>query len=298
MRKTVAAVMLMLLAPAAFAGTTLAEISWSKLKAEGKLRAGEVVSRDGLDMLKVTNSKDTPLRLTVLKLETPRVSETSYSLRGTVAYEDVAGKAYLEMLSCFPQPTGGPYYTRTVAEGGPLQYLTGTSYPRDIELPFNLGPKDPKPIKIELNVFAPGKGTIYIGPMRLLQTKPPVRVQPSMGHAIRDKELGRKGGYIGSYIGGLGALMGLIGGTIGTLCGMGKARRLVLGMVWFMIVFGGLCILAGMVSIVTHQWWVVYVPLLYLGLLTTLIAGVLLPGIRRRYDELELRRISAQDAMG
>lgn len=92
--------------------------------------------------------------------------------------------------------------------------------------------------------------------------------------------------------------MGIIGGIIGGLSAKGNAPRPVMGLTWFLLIFGGVCTITGIVAAATHQWWVKYVPALYLGLMLIFVAGSIVPGLRRRYQELELRRMSAQDSGG
>ena len=111
-----------------------------------------------------------------------------------------------------------------------------------------------------------------------------------------ERELGRIGGTFGGIVGGFGGLVGILGGLIGTLSGMGKARAFVMGTMKLLIGLGILLLIAGLVLVVTGQWWVFYVPLFFMGLLLLAIMVPLLPVVRMRYDQLELRRISAQDA--
>jgi hypothetical protein len=97
-------------------------------------------------------------------------------------------------------------------------------------------------------------------------------------------------------IGGIGgSIVGCIGGLIGTLAGLGRARRLALGLAWATIVFGLACLLAGAVAISLAQPYAVWYPLLLGGGISAGVMGSLLRTLRRRYAEIELRRMAAMD---
>ncbi len=97
-------------------------------------------------------------------------------------------------------------------------------------------------------------------------------------------------------IGGIGgSIMGCVGGLIGTLAGLGRARRLTLGLAWASIVFGLACLVAGVVAISLSQPFAVWYPLLLGGGISAGVMGSLLHTLRRRYAEIELRRMAAMD---
>ena len=89
--------------------------------------------------------------------------------------------------------------------------------------------------------------------------------------------------------------MGCIGGLIGTLSGLGRARRLTLGLARATIVFGLACLVAGTVAISLAQPYAVWYPLLLGGGICTGVMGFGLRTLRRRYAEIELRRMAAMD---
>ena len=102
----------------------------------------------------------------------------------------------------------------------------------------------------------------------------------------------RQAGLIGGIA---GSVVGVLGGVIGTLAGFGRARRLVLGLVAAMIIFGVACLLAGIVAVAMSQPYAVYYPLLLMGLICTLVFGLNYPMIRRSYAQRELRKMEALD---
>ena len=100
-------------------------------------------------------------------------------------------------------------------------------------------------------------------------------------------------------MGGIGgAIIGCLGGLIGLLAGKGKARNFVLATIKIFIVLGILSLMAGVVAIVSGQPYAVWYPLLLLGFILTLVFSLNLPSIQRRYDELEIRRMTSIDATG
>ena len=102
----------------------------------------------------------------------------------------------------------------------------------------------------------------------------------------------RTGGMIGGI---LGSGVGLLGALIGTLGGVGIARRLVLGLMTAAFLAGLLLLGAGVAALVYSQPYAVWYPLLLTGILCSSIMGGLLPVLRRRYEQLELRKMTSMD---
>lgn len=281
-------VMLLLAGSTTFAGGK--DNIWSEMVAHGDLKASQVVKQGGADMLKITNTTDRELRFEVFAGDKAIITESSYAISGEVEYKGVQGHAYLEMLSYFPPPNTGPFFSRTLSSSGLTGWLTGTGHKR-FEVPFFLRKGDPKPIKLGFYVVLPGRGTVYLGPIKLVQGG----LESPQEQNVR---LGRMGGTLGGIFGGFGGLVGILGAIIGILAGKGKARTFVLGTVKALIGTAVLLLIAGIVLIMTGTWWVLCLPFFFMGLLLLAIMAPMLPMIRQRYDQLELRRISAQDAMG
>lgn len=294
--------MILLMASTALAGEMAGMVgTWSDMRARHALMNGEVVNRNGVEMLKLTNKTGREWRAEVFEIDLPnnarRAMQSSYAITGEVEYEDVEGMGYLEMLSYFPPPKSGPFFSRTLSPSGPTGWLTGSGR-RKFEVPFFLSKGDAKPIKLEFNLVLPGKGTIYLSPVKLVLNRPGIDGRVVFGKWRSPQELGRMGGTLGAILGAFGGLVGILGGIIGVLAGRGKARAFVLGTMRTLIGTGILFLIVGLVLAVTRQWWVFYVPFFFMGLLLLAIVTPMLSMMRRHYDELELRRISAQDAMG
>ncbi len=145
----------------------LATYDWKSLAAEG--RTGEHVpqSLDGRTVLKIENLKNAPMQAHLLTIEKPPIGATKYALRGEIRYENVQGRAYLEMWSVFPN---GRYFSRTLGDpgSGPMSQLAGTSAWREFTLPFD-STGESVPIRIEVNLFLPGRGVVFVGPLSLME---------------------------------------------------------------------------------------------------------------------------------
>lgn len=118
-----------------------------------------------------------PRTVTVLTLDNPGIARTRYALLGDVAYENVDGRACLEMWSDFPG--GGHFFSRTLGDNGPMMAITGTSAKRPFMLPFNSNPGT-VPNKLTLNVVMPGKGKVTLSDIRLVEN-----AEPTSGPAAR-----------------------------------------------------------------------------------------------------------------
>jgi len=86
----------------------------------------------------------------------------------------------------------------------------------------------------------------------------------------------------------MGALIGIVGGR-------GKARRFVMALLWALAACGAILLAGGMTALVRSQPYHVYYPLVLLGSLMLGISLGLVPVMKRRYAQSELRKISAMD---
>jgi hypothetical protein len=103
----------------------------------------------------------------------------------------------------------------------------------------------------------------------------------------------------GGMIGGIGgSVIGCFGGLLGCLAGMGKARKFVLTATKIFIVLGIFLTIAGLVAVVLKQPYAVWYVLLLSGVILTSVFWTNLRPIKRRYDDLEIRRMASIDAMG
>jgi len=257
--------------------------SWPELQRVGRLLAGEV-QPDG--WLRIDSPGHRGGTVRVLALDQPGLSGKRYGLTGSVRYRNVRPDAYLEMWSVFGE--GGRYFTRTMAPAGPLAALKGDSDARSFTLPFFLRAGDRPPQRVELNVVFSGGGTVWLGPIRLVEYaagEDPLAVPGAWWD-------GRTAGWLGA-IGG--SLIGLFGAVLGALVGLGRARQFVLASVHTLLALGACSLTAGLLALWLGQPYAVYYPLLLFGIVLTAVFGFSVRTVRRRYEQLELQRMAAMD---
>src|SRR5579872_34248 len=212
----------------------------------------------------------------IVDIADPPVSTHRYCVRGRVKYENVAGTAYLEMWSDFGK--NGAFFSRGLAEVGPMRAITGSSPWRDFELPFYAEP-GMRLERLTINVVMPGPGTITIGPLTLgsLEAASAWWSEP-------------QGGLVGGLGGGA---LGLIGAAVGILASRRRARGVVMSLIAAGFGCGAFLVVAGIIALCLGQPFFVAFPLLLVGGISTVVLGGLAPSILRRYRADEFRRMAA-----
>lgn len=155
------------------------DFRWDELRKQGRASGTVLPPGPGFPghQLKVDNLKPTPSTVTVLTIDKPPIAGPRYVLRGQVRYDNVEGTSYLELWNYFPD--GGQYFSRTLADQGPMMKLQGTSGWREFVLPFD-ATGAPPPTRLVMNVVLQGRGTVYLGPLRLSDEKGSVSVGPEI----------------------------------------------------------------------------------------------------------------------
>jgi hypothetical protein len=293
MKTTVLLIMLVSCAARVVAQQTLGEFTLDQFSPGVRRMAGEPIQIDGKPGLKIVNTNTTALYVRLLTITNPAVTKTLYTVLGEVRYENVRGDGYLEMWNYFPplKPglPEGQYFSRTLGITGEMGKITGTSDWRPFALPFNRAGASDAPTRLEVNLFLPGSGTVYISPLKMVEYTGDLPGE--LGHAWwSDRAAG--------FIGGLGgALVGCLGGLIGWLVSRGKARTFVILLTVLLVCLGGLCALAGIIAVALRQPYAVYFPLLLGGVLLLGIFIPAFPKYRKRYEDVELRRMASADAV-
>jgi len=254
----------------------LEHLSWSELAQQGQLSGG---SLEG-DVLRISNDRDEPVTTTILVLDNPAITRPGYAITGEVRYEQVDGKAYLEMWNHFPG--AGAYFSRTLHNAGPMQFISDSSDWRSFSLPFMSNHDTPAPEKLVLNVVLPGRGTVYLSSIKLVQDERPIISWWSL----------RQSGRIGAI---LGVLLGCAGALIGILMSLGRAPRLIMVIMNVMLAACALLLSAGLVAVAVRQPYHVYFPLLLTGAIGLLVIGINRKAVRRRLESIELRRMESMD---
>ncbi len=236
----------------------------------GKVDERVKVDQDGIvSIAGASGPTTTPL----ISLDKPQVPSHLYRLVGRIKYENVEGDGHLEMLNFFSG--AGPFFSKTLEDGGPLGKISGSSDWRDVELPFYSQPGI-LPEKIAVALILPAGGKVYLTPLRL-----------TAAHSE----------FLAGLIGGLlGTAIGLLGGLVGILASFRGSRRLAYRLLLLCIPSGILLAIAGLVVLQTEQFLDWYYPLLLSGGILAVVALALYPTLKRRLAEDEARRIQALDA--
>jgi hypothetical protein len=193
------------------------------------------------------------------------------------------------MWSYFPD--GGHFFTRALDLSGPMGMLRGTSEWRQFELPFT-SKHAYLPSRIEVNVVLPQGGTVWLGPAELVQ--PASAADAAASRADAGWWDDRVGALLGAA---LGSTTGLCGAIIGLLAGLGRARRAVMTLAAVVFINGSMLLAIGLVAVLMRQPYAVWYPLTTVGAISAGVMAIIVPGLRRRYAEMELRRMAALDAV-
>jgi hypothetical protein len=196
-------------------------------------------------------------------------------------YSDVKEDAYLEMWSVFEE---GHFFTRTLDVAGPLAKITGSSDWRDFLLFFDATGAKAPPKRLIVNLVLPGAGEVALTSLSIVELDP------------ADFAAGNPSRRAGLWGGIAGAVLGIMGGLIGWLASSGRAKSLVIAGLQLMMAAGGTSLAVGVFALVRGEPPAVYYSFLLFGAIALLVPLAALPGIRKRYEEIELRRLSALDA--
>ncbi|HET6923316.1 MAG TPA: hypothetical protein VFI16_09215 [Anaeromyxobacteraceae bacterium] len=273
-----------LLLAAATAASPLATRTWS---AEALPAGATLVAGEGQASVRVVNPGPGPLRATLAVFRGPALSTPTWSVRGRVRTEGVAGQGLLEMWSTFPD--GRSFFSRTLSPEGPMRSLEGTQGWRDFALPFQSEPGHPAPVALTVNVVLPGAGVVEVGPLELHQHDSPASLFPGAGGWFTGSQAGAAGGIAGG-------LLGVLGAAIGWLSARGRGRAFVLGALRVMLGCGVAALAAAVLGALAGQPREVWLSLAAIGLVSALVPALALRSTAARYRDLELRRMRAIDA--
>jgi len=275
------------------AETVLRELSWADIASGGGSLPGEVQTDAGQSVeeyIRLANTTDEKKTLSLLTIDEPGIKENHYVITGQVRYEGIEGTAFLETMNHFGADQA--YFSRTVMDSGPMQSLSGSSDWRNFQIPFFINEGNERPTKIDFNLTMPGKGTVDISSLRLVEGNIKMDLPPRVSGEWWDD---RTAGIIGGSMGVIGGLLGALLGIGGSLIGRGKGRTFSWAILIIFISVGLFEVLFGLVALVLGQPAHVYSPALWCGGLF-LVLGISLVGvIRKRMEQMELHRMRAMD---
>ncbi|HEY5041727.1 MAG TPA: hypothetical protein VIK53_06955 [Verrucomicrobiae bacterium] len=277
---------------------------WKDLSAQ--FTNSQIISMDGISVLKIENTNDRSLKVLLLTITNSSLIQKANTIEWEMKCENVLlSRGYIlppqifftslesELLGrgwgnftnypnvCFfekfpPQAAGGDNITNYQGD-----YFNGTQNWDKYYFSLRRAPYDnqTRSDELKLEIFLPSSGTVYLRPIKLLGIA---------SNWWSEKEA--------PWIGAIGGpIIGCLGGLLGWLSGKGKARRLVLTVWKFCIVAGILFLTALFVALATGQPEYVSMPLFVFGIVTTTVFGAIFPTAKRRYDELEIRRMTSVD---
>ena len=250
------------------------------------------VDVDGTDGVLRIEGAGGPSVHALAELPDPGVTQPVYAVRGSVRYDDVAGDGYLQLDNDFGDR--GTYFTKSVADAGPLQKLAGSSDWRPFMLPFYAnsgreGASAPLPESLTLSLVLPGAGTVYLRDVALYEYGP------------GEDPLAAAGAWPGprtaTLVGAIGGtFVGIWGGLIGLLASRGRARGFAIGSANVILVAGVAIFAAGIYAFLNGQPYAAWYPLGMLGVIVVVVVGMLRRILPRRYEAHELHRMRSMDA--
>ncbi len=225
-----------------------------------------------------------PATFAVTTIAGPAIGQAQYAVVGEVRYSGVQGQGYLEMWNHFPGDKA--FFTRTLAERGPLEAITGSSKWRPFALPFTKG-TEPDPEKLVINTVLAGPGTVELRGLRLIAGSGWVNaLHPGAWWSPRTT-------------GVLGAVLGITCGLLGMLVGFGmrSPRRYGLANVTAAIlcVLGAVSLVVLGVALMARQPFYVYWLFLLFGAIDLYVGADALRKVRKARTHDELRRMEAVD---
>lgn len=270
------------------------EISWNQSRVE-RVKGGRLEPRqDGqaFDALRVSHRAPGMITISLLRIPSPKLRHRRYALMGRIRTLDVKGEGFLEMWSQFPEK--GRYFSRTLAPDGPLQSLTGTQPWRRFALPFDAQNAPGPPKLLELNLVLPGPGTVWLGPLRLVELPP----QPPQGQRAPPRQ-GSDGPppavppwqrdalwwspEVGWWLGLVGAgVLGALAMVLFVVAPRPSGPLLVRPLVTTLGVLGAGALTLGVVAAWLKQPPLIHLPLFALGSLSWLVSLVAAWLVRRR----------------
>lgn len=268
---------------------TLRTFSWSEAQRQGTLPQGRVLpatAETPFERLEV-GSTGGAATVEVLSIESPGIAQATYAVRGHVRCRNVRGNAYLEMWN--HMPGGDRFFSRTTAASGPMATLTGDCERRAFVVPAYLDDRSDRPVRLTLSVVLPGSGTVELDSVELVEFGPgedPLAAAQGGWWSRRD------GGVIGAVI---GASLGLVGAVVGVMGSRRSLHRAALGVMIAVAAAGVVMVMGGIVALAMRQPHAVWYPLLLGGTISVAVFGGLIPVVRRRRQQDEMRRMQAMD---
>ena len=102
-------------------------------------------------------------------------------------------------------------------------------------------------------------------------------------------------GTIGAIFGCLGGGLGALVGCTSYYCVVKGRKKIIYSLFGLCIAIGVVFLVLGLIALFAKQPYHVWYPFLLFGFLMTLLFGTLLPVMRNRFIQNEMRQMSAKD---
>jgi hypothetical protein len=280
---------LVLLSLSASAEELVRTVSLSDSVENVAVRGGDVTEGDALTVTAVPGKQFQ----TLIELSDPGIGMPVYAVKGMVRYENVEGDGFLQLDNHFG--SSGTFFTKSLAQQGPLGKISGSSDWRPFVLPFYANSGDQAdgsstlPEKLSLSLFLPASGTVSISGVGLYQYADGEDPLQPAGQWFSDRTATLFGAIGGS-------LLGIWGAFVGVIAARGKARGFVVSSATVLLMVGVVCLLIGVAAIASSQPYAVYYPFLLIGVLLVALMAVFRRTLSMRYEHLELKRMQSMDA--
>ncbi len=182
-----------LLSPALFAApeaalppgaSLVSHVTWKSEKLPDSVTLAHNDSAVG-DFISIVQKEAQPSNLLLWSKNEPGIHTKCYALRGKIRYHDVVGVGYLNLWNEFagPEVTSPKqtYFTRTLAEEGPLRKITRSSEWRPFFVPFDASQAKTQPTRLELDLVLAGAGAVDLSDFDLLEFADPGTMWGAMG---------------------------------------------------------------------------------------------------------------------
>ena len=193
--------------------TQVLKLRWDDLGKRGQLPKFAELDQAEAGAIKIVRSAENPQSIPIATIERPAIRQRAYMLRGAVKYEGVLGDGFLEMWNHFPQPRAVSAFSRTMDRNGPMGLIQGDSPWREFQLPFMINDDSfPSPEKLDVNVFLPTAGTIWISDLELIEF--PISHMMSTTPAASFARWATWSSFFVTVFAGLGCAVGVLGTTL------------------------------------------------------------------------------------
>jgi len=200
--------------------TQVLKLRWDDRAKSGQLPKFAELDQAEAGAIKIVRSAENPQSIPIATIERPAIRQRAYMLRGAVKYEGVLGDGFLEMWNHFSEPRAVSAFSRTMDRNGPMGLIQGDSPWREFQLPFMINDDSfPSPEKLEVNVFLPKTGTIWISDLELIEfpissIMPATPAMISATPAVAFERWATWSSILVSIFAGLGCAVGVLGTTL------------------------------------------------------------------------------------